>query len=266
MRYSPPQQLDLFQTTQFTSRLHFKPTPRTSTLAEMDCGLEQRIAAALGEHYRVLVSVHDNRSTMISFRRNQQQVQLRIHHMFIDAPDDIIRAIANYITRRAREAGQLLDAYIADHQLRIRALPHRSAQLATRGRCFDLQILFDDLNRLHFQNGIQARIGWGRHTARRLQKCIRLGVYEHQTREIRVHPILDCSEVPRFFIEYIIFHEMLHQLFPYNAHVGRHVHHPHAFRRRERSFPRYIAALEWERAHLPRLLTRNMGALHMRLR
>jgi hypothetical protein len=79
-------------------------------------------------------------------------------------------------------------------------------------------------------------------------------VYDHKAREIRVHPALDRPDVPRFFVEYIVFHEMLHQLFPSDRHTGRHVHHPRAFRDRERAFPRYEAALAWEKQHLHRLL------------
>jgi hypothetical protein len=55
-------------------------------------------------------------------------------------------------------------------------------------------------------------------------------------------------------VEYIVFHEMLHQLFPSARDAGRHVHHPKAFRDRERAFPRYAAAVAWERANLATLL------------
>ncbi len=110
------------------------------------------------------------------------------------------------------------------------------------------------MNRTYFQDGIQARIGWGRMPPRRRRKSIRLGVYDHQTREIRIHPALDRPEVPAFFVEFIVFHEMLHQLFPSTGRGGRRVHHPRAFRDREKAFPHYVAALRWERENLGVLL------------
>jgi hypothetical protein len=218
--------------------------------------LGQRIADSLGAGFKVLLSVHDNRSTMISFRRQPSLLKVRVHHMFLDAPDSVVTAIADYAGRGVRAAGRVLDDYIAARQEQIRALPRRPAALEARGRCFDLQEIFDELNQQYFQGGIRARIGWGRQTGRRRRKSIRLGVYDHKAREIRVHPALDHPDVPRFFVEYIVFHEMLHQLFPSDRHTGRHVHHPRAFRDRERAFPRYEAALTWERQHLHELLRR----------
>lgn len=200
------------------------------------------------------LTVHDNRSTMISFRRHAAVLKVRVHHMFLEAPPPVVDAIADYAGRGRRNSGQLLDDFIAERQERIRAQPHQPSALEARGECFDLQELFDALNKEFFEQRIEARIGWGRQTARRRRKSIRLGVYDHKAREIRVHPALDRPDVPRFFVEYIVFHEMLHQLFPSDRPGGRNVHHPRSFRERERAFPRYQAAVAWESQHLNQLL------------
>lgn len=218
--------------------------------------LGQRLAEALGPGARVQLSVHDNRSTMVSFRRQPTVLKVRVHHMFLDAPEAVVRALADYAGRGVEGAGQALDDFIAARQASIRSLPRREEQLEARGQCFDLQALFDGLNATFFQDGIRARIGWGRRTGRRRRRSIRLGVYDHQAREIRIHPVLDRPDVPRFFVEYVVFHEMLHQLFPSARGGGRQVHHPRAFRDRERAFPRYEAAIAWERQHLHLLLRR----------
>ncbi len=203
----------------------------------------------------VRLSVTDNRSTMVSFRRSTHVLQLRLHHMFLDAPEVVVRAVADYAGRGNRVAGGVLDDYIRGQQPRIRQERHAAeADLDPLGRYFDLRQLFTQLNHTYFQDGIQARIGWGRMPPRRRRKSIRLGVYDHQTREIRIHPALDRVEVPTFFVEFIVFHEMLHQLFPSSNGTGRRVHHPRAFREREKAFPLYAAALRWERENLNLLL------------
>jgi hypothetical protein len=181
-------------------------------------------------------------------------LKVRVHHMFLEAPPAVVDALADYTGRGRRAAGQVLDDFIAAQQKRIRALPHKPTSLEARGRCFDLQALFDGLNQELFQGSVRARIGWGRQSGKRRRKSIRLGVYDHQAREIRVHPALDRPDVPRYFVEYIVFHEMLHQLFPSDRPGGRNVHHPRAFRDRERAFPRYGAAIAWEKQHLNQLL------------
>lgn len=230
------------------------PAPSRAESLKRARVLAQHIASRLGPEVKVQLSVHDNRSTMISFRRAPPVLKIRVHHMFLDAPPAIIDAVADYAGRGKRDAGQALDDFISGHQAHIRALPRKPAALESRGACFDLQTLFDELNAGFFQGGIRARIGWGRQTARRRRKSIRLGVYDHKAREIRIHPALDRPDVPRFFVEYIVFHEMLHQLFPSDRPDGRNVHHPRAFRDRERAFPKYGAAIAWEKQHLNQLL------------
>lgn len=215
--------------------------------------LAWRLSAELG--MPVKLAVTDNRSTMVSFRRGGNALQLRLHHMFLDAPEPVVRAVADYAGRGHRTAGVLLDEYIRGQQPRIRQVRRESdADLNPLGRCFDLQALYNGVNANFFGDNIQARIGWGRMPPRRRRKSIRLGVYDHQTREIRIHPALDRPEVPAFFVEFIVFHEMLHQLFPSTGRGGRRVHHPRAFRERERTYPHYAAALRWERENLGVLL------------
>lgn len=218
--------------------------------------LAERIAVFLGSDLKVHLTVHDNRSTMISFRRQLPLVRIRAHHMFLEAPDAVVKSIADYAGRGHAKAGAVLDTFIAEQQALIRAYPRKPTALEPRGKCFDLQVLFEGINAAHFDGKIDARIGWGRLPGKRRRKSIRLGVYDHKAREIRIHPALDRPDVPRFFVEFIVFHEMLHQLFPSARDTGRNVHHPRAFRDRERAWPHYGAALTWEKEHLQELLRR----------
>jgi hypothetical protein len=233
-----------------------QPSAEQPSVEQLARLLTNRVASALGPEIRLKLSVHDNRSTMISFRRALPMLVIRVHHMFLSAPEPIATALAEYAGKGKAAAGTLLDSYIADQQARIRARPRRSSTLPSRGKCFDLAQILERLNGEFFQSGVAATIGWGRQPGRRRRKSIRLGVYDHAAREIRIHPALDSPDVPLFFVEYIVFHEMLHQLFPSGRHIGRHVHHPRAFRDRERSFPKYEVALAWERQNLARLLRR----------
>jgi hypothetical protein len=71
---------------------------------------------------------------------------------------------------------------------------------------------------------------------------------------IRIHPALDRRWVPRYFLEYVMFHEMLHHLMPHTRGAGRRALHPPEFREREKEFRHYERAMAWERSHLARLL------------
>jgi hypothetical protein len=230
-----------------------RPSAERALLLGKASQLAHGISSELGVPVRLAVT--DNRSTMVSFRRAGSGLRLRVHHMFLEAPGDIVKAIAHYAGRGCRRSGQALDEYILTRQPLIRHERHaKEALLNPEGRFFELKEMFDQLNQAHFEGKIAADIGWGRMPKKRRRKSIRLGVYDHQTREIRIHPALDRPEVPSFFVEFIVFHEMLHQLFPSGRGEGKRVHHPRGFRNRERTFPLYAEAIEWERENLNLLL------------
>jgi hypothetical protein len=216
--------------------------------------LARRLAARVGAPVRLAVT--DNRSTMVSFRRRPGGLSLRLHHMFLEAPDEVVVAVAEYAARGRAQAGRVLDDFIRAHQRVVPPRPRKPGELVARGKCHDLKELFDGLNHRFFQGGVTARIGWGRAWSKRRRRSIRLGVYDHAAREIRIHSALDQPDVPRFFVEYIVFHEMLHQLFPSPRARGRQVHHPPAFKDREKAYPHYTAALAWEKENLNALLRR----------
>ena len=197
----------------------------------------------------------ENRRTMLSYRREGGHWSLRLHRMFAKAPPEVVEALAAFVARRDRRAGRVLDAFIADHRP-PEDHPRARAPRRSRGRFHDLQALFEHVNRAHFQGSIEAAVTWStwRNTRRRRRRSIRLGSYYPQEKLIRIHPALDQNWVPSFFIEFILFHEMLHQAVPSVVIGGRRQYHPPEFRRRERLHPDYDRAMGWERTHLERLL------------
>src|SRR5271165_4382831 len=80
--------------------------------------LARRISGELGVPVRLAVT--DNRSTMVSYRRGPSALRLRVHHMFLDAPERVVHAIADYAGRGRSSAGPLLDDYIRGRQPLIR--------------------------------------------------------------------------------------------------------------------------------------------------
>jgi hypothetical protein len=231
-------------------------------------GREARLAAAhrladdlsslLSE--RVRLTVHDNRSTMVSYRRGEGELHYRVHHMFLGAPDDVISALATFAgvprggaTARRRQAGAAIDAWVKDHRARIGA--PRLVSLQPRGRAHDLQAIFDRLNAQHFDGSIEARIGWGPVRRGRRRRTVKTGVYVQDARIIRIHPTLDRPEVPEFYLAAVVFHEMLHQAVPALEVNGRRVVHGRAFRARERAYPDHTRARAWEDQHLGLLLS-----------
>jgi hypothetical protein len=73
---------------------------------------------------------------------------------------------------------------------------------------------------------------------------------------VRIHPALDHPSVPRWLVESVVHHELLHaDLDPVVSNGRRRLHTPE-FRRREREFERHDDARRWIDRHLGALLRR----------
>ena len=68
--------------------------------------------------------------------------------------------------------------------------------------------------------------------------------------------MLDASDVPQFFLEWIVYHEMLHEIHDMPVVDGRRIYHTPEFRRAEAQFEHYAESVLWERTYLHKLLER----------
>ena len=91
-------------------------------------------------------------------------------------------------------------------------------------------------------------VRWGQQIQRKSRRSIRLGSYNHVTNEIRIHPSLNATHIPAFFIQSIIHHEYLHHVLGPN--------HNRRFHSHERKFRYFRESKEWIRRNLFLLLGR----------
>lgn len=216
--------------------------------------LERRLAK---EHHRaVVLSVTDNRRQMISLAQRGGVLRARVHHMFLDAPTLVQEALARYLVRGDRAASLVVTKFIDENAFRIRAFQPVQTPLLTQGDHHDLLAVFQKVNEKYFGGAVDALVTWGKRTRPKAGRrtTIKLGSYSAVERLIRVHPVLDKGWVPRYFVSYIVYHEMLHHVIPSSQGAGRRMLHPPLFVARERLFRDYERALAWERAHVGRLL------------
>jgi hypothetical protein len=127
------------------------------------------------------------------------------------------------------------------HEIRLSHPSSGSESLTTRGEVYDLQSIYEGVNHEFFNGSVACRIGWGRGRPPgrrgRRTRSIRYGSWDTTTQTIRVHPILDDSQVKADFLRYIVFHEMLHTIVPEAKINGRRFDHSPQFRALERTFP-----------------------------
>lgn len=219
--------------------------------------LEKRLTQVIGGS--LTLAVTDNRRTMISSSRSGGVLRLRLHHMFLDADPFTLAALGRYLRDGDRTASTLIGSFIESRRQHIAPPPRAPRVLRTAGAHHDLAALFHELNARCFQGLVDATVTWGRRApptrGRRRRNSIKLGTYCSEEKLVRIHPALDQAFVPRFFVEYILFHEMLHHVMPMPVANGRRQFHTPEFRVRERAFPEYERAIRWEKRYVHRLLT-----------
>jgi hypothetical protein len=166
---------------------------------------------------------------------------------------DVVRnALVDYLVHGDRKASLLVGQHIEQNSHRIRA-SRPVTRLQARGRSHDLLAILNSVNTQYFGGAAgDVLITWGRRSSPRGHQrgTIKLGSYSATERLIRVHPVLDRDWVPRYFVAFIVYHELLHHVIPAR---NRSLHPPELLQR-EREFRHYERALAWEQKHIDRLL------------
>jgi hypothetical protein len=202
----------------------------------------------------VELTITNNRRRMVTARRHDAGYEVRAHHMFLDADDAAIAALARFCAGDGR-AQDAVQRFIHTHREVIGTRRRAQEQLRTAGRYHNLTaLLAASLALLGDPELEPVQITWGKRS--RGKRSIRLGSYDFEQRLIRIHPALDQAWVPRYFVEFVVYHEILHALCPPDQGAHRRSVHTAAFRAKERLYPRYDDALAWETANLKRLLER----------
>lgn len=177
---------------------------------------------------------------------------VRISEMFKNAPSQVHNALAVIlVTKILRRkvppvANEIYDEYIATEEIRQQTLQIKKEKgrkiiTSPQGEAYDLEEIFWQMNDLYFDNKIEKpTLSWSARTTFR-----RLGHYDAAHDTIVISKSLDDKKVPRYVVQYIVFHEMLHIHHPMKLQNGRRYHHTPAFRRDEKNFAFYAQSENW---------------------
>jgi predicted metal-dependent hydrolase len=187
-----------------------------------------------------------------TIRVRNGKVFVRISEICRDIPLEAQKALAFILVSKLlrkkvpAEARKIYSDYINNHELREKATANKRAKgrkviTTSKGEVYDLDLIFAQLNLLYFQNAIPKPVlTWS------AQKTYRILGHHDSTHEtIVVSRSLDNKKVPRYIVEYVVYHEMLHILHPTTHRNGRRYNHTPAFRRDEEKFAFFEEAEEW---------------------
>jgi hypothetical protein len=127
-----------------------------------------------------------------------------------------------------------------------------SKSLEPVGRTYNLLEIFKQLRKVLPLAPLEnVSIGWSDRGRSGSFRSITFGTFDKHRRSIRINPILDDPEVPQYFLEFVVYHEMLHAVIPTKINEsGRCTIHSKEFRENERLYTHYYMAKEWEKKSL----------------
>ena len=184
-----------------------------------------------------------------TIRLREGELRVHLSDLLESAPEPVLHAIAHILLSKlyrkpvepahsARYRRYTLSEPMLRQTERIRRLRGRKRIVAAQGASWNLDEIFESLNSRFF-HGLLGRpvLTWSEHSARRL-----LGHYDAAHNTIMVSRIFDRPGTPRYAIEYLMYHEMLHLKHPVTVRRGRRCVHGQAFQEDEERFPELAAA------------------------
>lgn len=200
---------------------------------------------------KLQLKINDNRSTMLSVKWEPDLTKVSMHRMFLQAPKNIMQALACYLNGKQKSLAPAIKAYI-ENQISSLDYSHEldCSKLQTKGKYFDLQEIYHSLNREYFNNALNLYITWFGSGDKRKRNRITFGLYHDPLKLIKINKILDHREFPDYFISYVIYHEMLHYVCPaYVDEKGNKHIHSKEFKEKEKKFLFFDRAQEWIKNH-----------------
>jgi len=208
----------------------------------------------------VEIVLTNNRSSLITVKESRGKKTARIQHAFRAADKRTLKALAGFIGRPNKRSRSVIDEFLREKTELVESLGRDAVScpdLNSRGEHRDLKKVLSKVRREYGINVKGVKIAWstrGTPNGKRRRRSIKFGSYCRETNTVRVHPDLDNPAVPDYFVEYIVYHELLHAIFPPERAEGRrNVHNPE-FVRFEKKFEKYSEALQFEEYFVEKMM------------
>jgi hypothetical protein len=179
-----------------------------------------------------------------TIRLTEGRMKLRLSDLLEGAPEAVLKAIVHILLAKiyrkpidtahnSRYRRYVSSRDMLEKAQQVRQIRGRKRLESAHGVYYNLDEVFETLN-VRFFHGLlgRPRMSWSAERARRL-----LGHYDPAHNAIIISKVFDQERVPRFAIEYLVYHEMLHLKHPVKMRGVRRCVHGKEFRDDEKAFP-----------------------------
>jgi len=185
-----------------------------------------------------------------TIRLRDGKIYARLSDLLEGAPESVLESIVHILLAKLyRKPIEDIHAvryrrYVSSHDLSrkahlIRQMRGRKKIVPAKGHVYDLDEIFESLNQRFFFGLLgRPQMTWSSNHSRQS-----LGHYDPAHNAIVVSRIFDHPRVPRYAIEYLVYHEMLHLRHPVKLRGSRRCVHSREFLAEEKLFPDLDKAL-----------------------
>ncbi len=112
--------------------------------------LQQQLEDSSGK--KLKLKINDNRSTMLSVRWEPDYTKVSLHRIFLEAPQNVMQALACYISQEDKSIAPTVKAFIEDNLKKL-DYSHQldRSKLYSQGNVYNLQKMYNDINSEYFE-------------------------------------------------------------------------------------------------------------------
>lgn len=204
-------------------------------------------------------AVREVRAEFFAYKNADSRIRLRegvlivrVADFFRDAPHFFHAALADILIgkvfkrRVSPDAQNVYKKYLSSNAVlnkldEWKRSEKRAIKENSRGASYDLLEIFERVNQTYFRGEVEKpTLAW---SARKNYR--KLAHYDAARHAIVFSRILDDARVPDYVVDFVMFHEILHIVFPVTINDGRRAMHTPQFRAAERKFVYFQRAELW---------------------
>ncbi|HRW58406.1 MAG TPA: hypothetical protein P5048_02165 [Chlamydiales bacterium] len=206
-------------------------------------------------HQNIELKINRNRSVFVSMEKKQNEMKLSLHESFLQAPEEVKEALVSFIRKKGKNNLKTLREYF-DFSIKKYQVPMPLLQM--KGDVYDLEKMFIDINERYFDNQFNhLKITYFQVPKYKSYRQITYGTFDAKRNLVRINRLLDNIFFTYEFVSFIVFHEILHAVYPTKLlPSGRYQIHSPQFRQHEKTFKGYNDIKLWEKNNMKRFFER----------
>ena len=178
-----------------------------------------------------------------TIRKRDDRIQIRLSDMLSDAPQEVLLALLIILFCKLesktlpKSQKRLYKEYVNSEAMRRRIRKKRKERVkkdlvGSLGKHYDLKESFSRINKKYFESELQLpNLSWSKKRTK-----TRFGHHDEALYTIVISKTLDDPKVPRFLLDYIMYHEALHIRHKTQFKNGRRRMHTREFQADEKKF------------------------------